>query len=77
MREKNKKKRYEVRYDVEHEAHLRGLEEEERLKWMAINKIDPKKFTDYMERGFDILTNAPLEGKNAIRSVPKPVTQKN
>ena len=76
LREKNKKIRYEVRYDVEHDAHLRGLEEEERVKWMAINKMDPKKYTDHLERGFDILTNDPLQGKDAIRPTPIPVTQK-
>lgn len=76
LREKNKKKRYEVRYDVEHEAHIRGLEEEERVKWMAINKMDPRKYTDHLERGFDILTNNPLEGKGADRTIFNPVTQK-
>jgi hypothetical protein len=44
LRDKNKTKRFEVRYDVEHEAHIRGMEEEERNKWMSINKMNPKKY---------------------------------
>jgi hypothetical protein len=75
LREKNKKQRFEVRYDVEHEAHLRGMEDSERIKWMSINKINPRKFQEYLDRGFDILTNTPLEGKDAIRRIEQPVTQ--
>ena len=57
LKEKNKRKRYELRYDMERQIRKEGLSEEERVKMIGLNKINYKKFIEPLERGFDILTN--------------------
>lgn len=57
LKEKNKRKRYEKRYDMEKQARKIGLGEDERQQKIAINKVNIQRFKDTTERGFDILTN--------------------
>lgn len=57
LKEKNKRKRYELRYDMERQIWKEGLAEEERVKMIGLNKVNYKKFMEPLERGFDILSN--------------------
>ena len=64
MRDKNKRKRFEVRYDVEADTRKEGMAQFERDKQMKINKISTKRFEEQLNRGFDILTNDPIENED-------------
>lgn len=57
LKEKNKRKRYELRYDMERQIHHQALGEEERTSKISLNKINVQRFNDTTARGFDILTN--------------------
>ena len=39
---------------------------------MKLNKVSHTRFKEELERGFDILTNAPLKGPEASRTVYLP-----
>jgi len=62
LREKNKKARYEVRYDVESTVRKEGLAEQDRLDQMSLGKVSGLRFKEETQRGYDILTNGKLEG---------------
>jgi len=64
LREKNKKARFEVRYDVEDLVRRESLAEQDRLDRMILNKISGKRFREEIERGFNILSNDELKGKD-------------
>jgi hypothetical protein len=64
LREKNKKARFEVRYDVEDLVRRETLAEQDRLDRMVLNKISGKRFREEIERGFNILSNDELKGKD-------------
>jgi hypothetical protein len=72
LREKNKRKRFEVRYDVEAMNRKDGFSEQERSDLMRLNKISHSRFKIEGERGFDILTNDPLKGPGASKTVYQP-----
>ena len=63
VREKNKKKRYEVRYDAEQMTRQEMLAEQDRLDNMKLNKVSYKRVEEQIGRGFDILTNGAVETK--------------
>ena len=63
IREKNKKKRYEVRYDAEQMTRQEMLAEQDRLDNMKLNKVSYKRVEEQIGRGHDILTNAAVETK--------------
>ena len=63
LREKNKKARYEVRYDLQDYTRKSGLAEQDRLNILKLNKISGMRFREEIERGFDILSNNQLAGK--------------
>ena len=71
LREKNKKKRYEVKYDVEAMNRHEDLAEQERQKEFKLNKISHLRYKEEQERGFDILTNDPLKGPGASKTFYK------
>mmetsp|Transcript_35585 Transcript_35585/g.54401 ORF Transcript_35585/g.54401 Transcript_35585/m.54401 type:complete len:114 (+) Transcript_35585:806-1147(+) len=62
LREKNKKARYEVRYDVEAITRKEGLAEQDRQDALRINKVSGLRFKEETTRGYDILNNNKLEG---------------
>lgn len=62
LREKNKKARYEVRYDVEQIVRKEGLAEQDRLDQLKLAKVSGLRFKEETQRGFDILNNGKLEG---------------
>ena len=61
LRDKNKRKRFEVRYDVEADTRKDGMAQYEREQQMKINKISMKRYEETLNRGFDILTNDPID----------------
>ena len=75
LREKNKKKRYEVRFDMEREYHERNAINEEREKKMRVSKIAHDRFIEERKRGFNILTNDPLIGPKATQTIYAPHTK--
>jgi len=64
LREKNKRMRYEVRYDVEADTRKEGMANLERDQEMKLNKISMQRYKEQLERGFDILTNEPIENED-------------
>ena len=72
LREKNKRKRFEVRYDVEAMTRKEGFAEQERSDHLRLNKISHTRYKVEQERGFDILTNDPLKGPGASKTVYLP-----
>ena len=60
VRDKNKKKRYEVRYDVEETVRKETLADFDRAEAMALKRISHKHTEEQVARGFDILTNGQL-----------------
>ena len=62
LREKNKRIRYEVRYDVEAQNRKESLAEQDRLNQLRLNKISGLRYKEETGRGFDILTNDKLDG---------------
>ena len=64
LRDKNKRKRFEVRYDVEAETRKEGMAQFERDQAMKVNKISMKRYEEQLNRGFDILTNEPIENED-------------
>ena len=61
LRDKNKRKRFEVRYDVEADTRKDGMAQFEREQQMKVNKIRLKRYEETLNRGFDILTNDPID----------------
>ena len=62
LREKNKKARFEVRYDVEDVTRKEGMAEQDRQDALKINKISGLRFREETVIGFDIINNGKLEG---------------
>eukprot|EP00347_Sterkiella_histriomuscorum_P023036 403336202 len=72
LREKNKRMRYEVRYDVETKTRKDGFSDQERADLMKLNKVSNSRFKIENDRGFDILTNDPLQGPQASKTIYQP-----
>ena len=66
LREKNKRKRFEVRYDVEADTRKEGMAQFEREQQMKLNKVSMERYKEQLQRGFDILTNDPLEAEGSL-----------
>jgi hypothetical protein len=62
LREKNKKARFEVKYDVEACNRKEALAEKDRLDQLKLNKISGLRYKEEAERGYDIVTGDKLEG---------------
>jgi hypothetical protein len=69
LREKNKRKRFEVRYDVEQMTRKNGLAEQDRQENFKMGKVSHLRNKEEIERGFDILTNDPLVGPDATKTM--------
>ncbi len=66
LREKNKRKRFEVRYDVEADTRKEGMAQFERDQQMRLNKISVDRYKETLARGFDIITNDPLDNEGDL-----------
>lgn len=67
LREKNKRRRFEVRYDVEAMTRKEGMANQARDEEFKKNKISHLRFKEEQERGFDIMTNDPLNGPESTK----------
>mgnify|MGYP001114711110 FL=1 len=65
MKNKMAKQRYETRYDVEKDYRERDIEESQRKEMLRLNRINPQKYLEPKERGYNILTNNPYYGRYA------------
>lgn len=72
IRDKNKKKRYEVRMQVEISTREEGLAEQDRLDHMSLRKISHKHTEEQVNRNYNILTGGQLD--NAMTLVKKEQT---
>lgn len=61
IREKKKRQRYEVRYDVEAKTRKEGIQEQMKQEEFGLNKISHMRYKEITERGFDILTNDQMD----------------
>ena len=62
QRERNKKKRYEARHQIEETVREETLAEQQRLDEMSLKKVSHQRVAEELSRGFDILTNGELRG---------------
>lgn len=76
LRDKNKRKRFEVRYDVEADTRKEGMAQFERDQAMKVNKISMKRYEEQLNRGFDILTNEPIENDDDPSAEVQPEASK-
>lgn len=60
QRDKSKKQRYTVRYEVEDVVRRETLADLERETDMALRRVSHKRNEEQVNRGFDILTNGHL-----------------
>jgi hypothetical protein len=60
IRDKNKKKRFEVRYDADQLTKDEGVAEDTRLDDMALKRMSYKHSHVQVNRGFNILSNGEL-----------------
>ena len=49
-------KKYEVRYQVENQTRERDIELQDKNEQMKLARINDKKYTEHLDKGFDILT---------------------
>ena len=66
LREKNKRKRFEVRYDVEADTRKEGMAQFDRMQEMGQNKISMDRYKEQLSRGFDIITNTKMENEGTL-----------
>jgi hypothetical protein len=76
MKNKNAKKRYETRYDVEKEYHERDIEQQEKQKVQMINRISHERFLEDVNRGFDIINHSPYQGIGSKTLYPSKTSSK-
>lgn len=62
QRERNKKARFQVRYEYDKITKEESLAEQDRVEAMKMNKISGSKYAEEIRRGFDIVTNQKMEG---------------
>ena len=62
LKQKNKKARFEVKYDVEAAVRKEAMAEKDRVDQMRLNKVSGLRYKEEAERGFDIVTGDKLEG---------------
>ena len=82
IREKHKKQRFDIRYEVEHDLKVRGIEDAERGKLMSLNRVSYRRYVEHLDRGmhdlveshigFDILTNSKFDEPEAAATLYKP-----
>jgi hypothetical protein len=75
LRDKNKRKRFEVKYDVEAKTRKDGMRDHDRDLQMKLNKVSHVRFKEEAERGFDILTNDAQGGPQASKTMYNPRVQ--
>lgn len=65
LREKNAKKRYENRYDIEKDYRVKDIVEQDLKKSASLNRISHERFLETTNRGYNIISHAPFQGLGA------------
>eukprot|EP01022_Parablepharisma_sp_SALTPOND_P028487 TRINITY_DN71043_c0_g1_i1.p3 TRINITY_DN71043_c0_g1~~TRINITY_DN71043_c0_g1_i1.p3 ORF type:complete len:493 (+),score=56.06 TRINITY_DN71043_c0_g1_i1:140-1618(+) len=73
IREKKKKQRFEIRYDVENDLRVRGIEDIEKEKLQKLNRVNYRRYVEHLDRGFDILTNEHFDSPEMQKRIHKPL----
>ncbi len=68
-------KKYEVRYQVENQTRERDFELQDKNEQMKMARINDKKYTEHLDKGFDILTLNEYNQSN-LKYTAKPVPTK-
>ena len=76
LKDKNSKKRFEVRYDIEKDYLVRDVNQQDLKKSASLNRISHQRFLETANRGFNIVTHAPFEGIGAEKLRLPYTTQK-
>ena len=72
LRERKKKARYELKYGVEDDTRIRGMEDYDKDQLQKMNRMNYKRYVDYLERGFDILTNTNFDSAEMKNKIYQP-----
>jgi len=56
QKKKDVMKKYEMRYKIENQIKERDFEHQDKAEQLKMNRINDKKFTGHLDKGFDILT---------------------
>jgi hypothetical protein len=54
VREKRKKQRFDIKYEVEHDLKVRGIQDFEKAALQKINRMDYKRYVEFAERGMHV-----------------------
>jgi len=71
QKKKDAMKKYELRYKVEEQVKERDYEQQAKDQQLRLNRINDKKFTEHLDKGFDIITMNDYD-KSQLKYVPKP-----
>lgn len=55
LREKRKKQRFDIRYDMEHSWQKQGILSDEKSKLQSINRVNYKRYVEHLDRGIFLL----------------------
>eukprot|EP00826_Nyctotherus_ovalis_P010737 TRINITY_DN12815_c0_g1_i5.p1 TRINITY_DN12815_c0_g1~~TRINITY_DN12815_c0_g1_i5.p1 ORF type:complete len:247 (+),score=96.52 TRINITY_DN12815_c0_g1_i5:639-1379(+) len=72
-RERQKKQRYELRHGIEENLRVKSIEEYEKSELQKRNRMHPRKYMEFTERGFDIFTNKKFDDPEEPKVVHKPL----
>jgi len=75
QKKKDAMQKYEVRYKVEQNLRERDFAAQDKAHEMKLMRINDQKFTEHLDRGFDILTMNDFD-KNQLSYTAKPVQTK-
>jgi len=75
QKKKDAMKKYELRYKVEQDLRQRDFASQDKADEMKLKRINPQKFTEHLEKGFDILTMDDYD-KTKLPYAAKPVQSK-
>lgn len=51
LREKNKKQRFDIKYDVENKWQMQGIVDFEKEKLQHINRVNYRRYVEHLDRG--------------------------
>jgi len=75
QKKKEAMKKYELRYKVEEQIKTRDFEQQDKVEQMKLQRINDKKFTEHLDKGFDIITMNDYD-KSQLKYVAKPAQTK-
>lgn len=73
LRERQKKQRFELRHGIEENLRLKSIEEYEKTEMQKINRMNPRKYMEFTNRGFDIFTNKKFNDPESPKTIHKPL----